>query len=327
MFKTIDNEAKAYAVGLAAAGTDFLAVPQQSGLVLAQLSEALDLGTETELNHDGSMYRLPLDPQSRNSLMSHLGDQHGEVTRLPPIEDSLIPHLIRGMFDRAGEIFWDKELILGSTKYHPAARLPVPQSIIPDIEAVYPASKRRGDTLLWEKDRALDFLGLLYEGTHLRSKPKYMQYRHCATYFESNGLDVIWWRKEDSRAFAPYKERPSDSGYDLTLIDKVKEVGNVGFYTTGINIEPPYGWYFDLVPRSSITKSGYILANSTGIIDRSYRGPVIAALAKIDPNAPDLILPNRIVQIVPRPAVHFETREVSTLSDTNRGSGKFGSTG
>jgi dUTPase len=50
-------------------------------------------------------------------------------------------------------------------------------------------------------------------------------------------------------------------------------------------------------------------------------------MIKIDPAASDLPLPARIVQLVPRPIVHFEVVESDELDDTRRGNGGFGSTG
>ena len=107
--------------------------------------------------------------------------------------------------------------------------------------------------------------------------------------------------KSREDAVTPIKGHVSDSGFDLTILEKVKTSGNVEYYTTGLKIQPPHGYYFDLVPRSSLSKTGYMLANSVGIIDQSYRGPIIAALIKIDPEAKELELPNKCVQIILRP--------------------------
>ncbi len=135
------------------------------------------------------------------------------------------------------------------------------------------------------------------------------------------------YKKTDENAVSPYKERASDSGYDLTLIKKVKTNGKIEFYDTGISVQPSYGYYFDLVGRSSISKSGYMLANNVGIIDRSYRGSIIVPLVKIDDTKPDLQLPIRLVQIIPRQIQHLQCIEVSELDTTERGEGGFGSSG
>lgn len=128
-------------------------------------------------------------------------------------------------------------------------------------------------------------------------------------------------------AVTPRKERVSDSGYDLTLVYEKSRTGNVVLYGTGVIIEPPQGWYFDVVARSSIVKRGYMLANNVGIIDRAYRGEILVPLLKTDPNAKDLDLPARVAQLIPRPIVHFPVETTSELTQTQRGAGGFGSTG
>lgn len=128
-------------------------------------------------------------------------------------------------------------------------------------------------------------------------------------------------------AVAPQKNKASDSGFDMVLIHKIKEVNGVSFYDTGIQLSPPIGWYFDLVGRSSISKTGYMLANNIGIIDQSYRGNVMVALVKVNPDVPDLELPARLVQIIPRKVWHMQAVESDKIEDTSRGAGGFGSSG
>jgi dUTPase len=131
--------------------------------------------------------------------------------------------------------------------------------------------------------------------------------------------------RNDPDAQLPYKARASDSGYDLTLIKLIKKINNVEFYDTGISVEPPHNMYFDLVGRSSISKTGYMLANNIGIIDQSYRGNIIVPLIKIDSQFPNLELPVRLVQIIPRYIEHLIPIE-SYLSESDRHNLGFGST-
>jgi dUTP pyrophosphatase len=136
------------------------------------------------------------------------------------------------------------------------------------------------------------------------------------------------YKKTDPNAIAPSKAHPTDSGFDLHLIKKVKELTtNVTLYDTGISVEPPPGYYFELVGRSSISKSGYMLANNVGIIDESYRGSIMAALIKVDPDAAPLEFPCRLVQLIPRQLVLMNPNEISELTETERGAGGFGSSG
>ena len=128
-------------------------------------------------------------------------------------------------------------------------------------------------------------------------------------------------------AVLPHKASPGDSGYDLTLIDVAKTIGKVTLYNTGVKVQPPFGYYYDLVPRSSIIKSGYMLANSVGIIDQGYTGEILVPLIKIDPDAPDLELPIRLVQLIPRQWIHMQFNKTDDFEDTSRSDGGFGSSG
>ncbi len=128
-------------------------------------------------------------------------------------------------------------------------------------------------------------------------------------------------------ALPPFKKRISDSGFDLHLIKLLKKEGNLYFFDTGVRVSPPRGYYFDLVPRSSIFKSGFILANSVGIIDMTYRGTIKVPLIKVNPDAKEPQLPWRAVQLIPRRFFPLEGLKVESLDTTLRGEGGFGSTG
>jgi deoxyuridine 5'-triphosphate nucleotidohydrolase len=187
--------------------------------------------------------------------------------------------------------------------------------------------------LEWYGNNALDFLGNLYENAHFfqpKNKDIYLEWAGWIPGLSGKNhgkLESLKWVKLDENAVAPFKERVSDSGFDLTLIKKAKQIGKVELYDTGIKVQPSYGWYLILAARSSIIKSGYMLANGIGIIDRSYVGPILVPLIKIDPDAPDLPLPNRLVQLIPTPIVHGAFIQVEDFEETARGAGGFGSTG
>lgn len=140
-------------------------------------------------------------------------------------------------------------------------------------------------------------------------------------------MSVFHFKKTLAEAVPPKKVRPTDSGFDLCLVKKIKEEQGVHWYDTGIAVEPPEGYYFELVGRSSISKSGYMLANNIGIIDYEYRGSILVALIKLRDDAPELELPCRLVQLIPKQLLMMEAREVVDLSSTTRGEGGFGSTG
>lgn len=129
-------------------------------------------------------------------------------------------------------------------------------------------------------------------------------------------------------AILPSRAHESDVGYDLTAIRKHKILENgVILYDTGLAVSPPPGFYIEIVPRSSISKTGYMLANSVGTIDPEYTGNLYLALVKVIPDAPELKLPFTKCQFVLRKAHYGDVKEVDHICSTDRGSGGFGSTG
>ena len=125
----------------------------------------------------------------------------------------------------------------------------------------------------------------------------------------------------------PVKAHPSDVGWDLTAIKIVKRLGkNTTMYDTGIAVCPPHGYYTEIVARSSIVKTGYMLTNGVGIIDPNYRGTLRICLTKIDDTKPDITLPFRLTQLIIKKVAQIDIIKVPELSETDRGDGGFGST-
>ena len=128
----------------------------------------------------------------------------------------------------------------------------------------------------------------------------------------------------------PLRAYPDDAGFDVSIVAVHKVLGpGCVMFDTGLRVSVDPGFYTELVPRSSFAKSGYMLANSVGIIDHGYRGNIFVALRKMDPDAPDLQLPYKGFQLIVREMV--KVPRVCTSSGpplaTNRGTGGFGSTG
>lgn len=85
--------------------------------------------------------------------------------------------------------------------------------------------------------------------------------------------------------------------------------------------------HFYVYPRSSIYKSGLMMANSTGIIDKSYRGELKAPVWSMTGSS-DVQYGDRLFQIVaPDMGWIRHVRLVDSMSQTSRGDGGFGSTG
>ena len=141
-------------------------------------------------------------------------------------------------------------------------------------------------------------------------------------------------KKLHKDAVIPKYETFGSVGMDLTAVSKEYDKhGNV-VLGTGLAIQIPEGYYADLRPRSSISKYDLVLANSVGTIDSDYRGELILkfkpsvyfGVNRGDDDGVMYKVGDRIAQLVilPYPKVSFV--EVDELSDTERGTGGFGST-
>lgn len=86
-----------------------------------------------------------------------------------------------------------------------------------------------------------------------------------------------------------------------------------------------------IFPRSSIAKTDLALTNSVGVIDSGYRGEIKFKFAlNTDDSKLDFAtykVGDRIGQLVIMPYPQIELVEAEELSDSERGTGGFGSSG
>ena len=146
--------------------------------------------------------------------------------------------------------------------------------------------------------------------------------------------------------------KDGDAGIDLVATSKwIDNDGNV-VYGTNRAFEIPKGYVGLLFPRSSNSKKDLTLSNSVGIIDSGYRGEVMMKYKSTNFSYTLLTLINLFLKkkggiivdmyvnyvksydigervgqlvIIPYPQIEFE--ESDELSDSERGSGGYGSTG
>ena len=97
---------------------------------------------------------------------------------------------------------------------------------------------------------------------------------------------------------------------------------------TGLAIEIPPGYEAQIRPRSGLAlKQGLTCLNSPGTIDADYRGEVKVLLANLSNQTATIRRGDRVAQLVVAPVARAVLVEVSSLDETARGSGGFGSTG
>ena len=137
-------------------------------------------------------------------------------------------------------------------------------------------------------------------------------------------------KKLDPNAVIPKRMTVGAAGMDVVATSKSYDPDAAFIeFGTGLSFEIPEGYAAFLYPRSSITKTGYILGNSVGILDADFRGELKFRF-KIAYGYGDLggyEVGDRIGQIVVMPVPEIEFVEVEELEGTQRGSGGWGSSG
>lgn len=147
-------------------------------------------------------------------------------------------------------------------------------------------------------------------------------------------------KKLNDKAVIPaYAHTDGDMGMDITAISyEYDPVYDRFIYHTGLAFEVPKGYGMLIFPRSSNCKTEAYLCNSVGILDSNYRGELMFMFKNrtcTDANTVQYEVENEFapykagdrvgqIVIIPYPIIEFE--EVDELSNSDRGTGGFGST-
>lgn len=137
---------------------------------------------------------------------------------------------------------------------------------------------------------------------------------------------LLFVRMCDS-AVPPKRASAGAAGYDLCASHYVEiPAGSRALVPTGLKLRIPDGHYGRIAPRSglSVTQG---LDVGAGVLDCDYRGEVFILLFNHG-NQHVLISPGqRVAQLILQKISLPEVQEVSALDSTERGEGRFGSTG
>jgi dUTP pyrophosphatase len=138
----------------------------------------------------------------------------------------------------------------------------------------------------------------------------------------------VKFKKLYSGAKAPLYAKYGDAGLDLTAFSRTwDEEYDVWNYGTGIAIEIPEGYVGLVFPRSSIYKKEQILSNSVGVIDSGYRGEICFKFRDTKETNYIYELGEKIGQILIIPYPQIELEQVQELSELERVTDGFGSSG
>ena len=142
---------------------------------------------------------------------------------------------------------------------------------------------------------------------------------------------VLRVRKREAGLPLPRYESSGAAGMDLRAFVGTEVVipplGRARI-PTGLFVEVPEGYEAQVRPRSGIAdRNGVSVLNAPGTIDSDYRGEVEVVLINLGAEAFTVKKGDRIAQMIISPVVQIKVSEAGLLSETDRGTGGFGSTG
>lgn len=139
-------------------------------------------------------------------------------------------------------------------------------------------------------------------------------------------------KKLDENAVIPQYAKLGDAGMDV-IATSVNITDDYIEYGTGLAFEVPEGYCMLIFPRSSNSKKDLLLCNSVGVLDSGYRGELKLRFKRVYnyfhaiSEDKHYEVGDKVGQIMILPYPQIEFNEVEELSETDRGSAGFGSTG
>ncbi len=144
-------------------------------------------------------------------------------------------------------------------------------------------------------------------------------------------MSTIRVKKLSPKAILPTYGSAEAAGADLyACLDAPVTIapGETVWIPTGLSLEVPKGCAGLVYARSSLgVKRGLAPANKVGVVDSDYRGEVRVVLLNHGKETQTVEHGERIAQFLITPVLQPAYEEVEELTDTNRGTGGFGSTG
>ena len=130
-------------------------------------------------------------------------------------------------------------------------------------------------------------------------------------------------------ATVPARAHPGDAGLDLSAaVDLLIPPGETRLVATGLAIELPSGTEAQIRPRSGLAlKHNLTVLNAPGTIDEGYRGEVGIILINHGRTVFEVRRGMKVAQLVVKPTLAVEVLEVEVLTETDRATSGFGSTG
>ena len=137
----------------------------------------------------------------------------------------------------------------------------------------------------------------------------------------------LCFKKLDERAALPTRGSVSAAGLDMYSIEDVAiGPGQRALARTGLAVAIPVGHYGRIAPRSGLAlRTG--LDVLSGVIDADYRGEIGCLLYNTGDEVINLPAQSKICQLIIEKIIMPTAVWAGEISETDRGSGGFGSTG
>jgi dUTP pyrophosphatase len=137
---------------------------------------------------------------------------------------------------------------------------------------------------------------------------------------------ILKIKKLKENAKLPTYAHPGDVGLDMYAMETVTvQPGEDVRLSHGFALELPEGYGAFVMDKGSISKAG--LKTLGGVFDAGYRGEYNTHLINLSKEPYTIEEGDKVSQIVILPVEIATLEEVSELSESARGEGRFGSTG
>lgn len=150
---------------------------------------------------------------------------------------------------------------------------------------------------------------------------------------------ILNYTKVRSDVVTPTRANPSDAGLDLYYCPEQRDKqiylgrGETALFPTGIKLEIPHGYYFEIKNRSGVAYKSQLLVGAC-VVDSGYDGEIFVNLHNVGRLGQWIEPGTKIAQGVLLQGIPFRINEIEEKelykdcpTFSNRGDGALGSTG
>lgn len=139
---------------------------------------------------------------------------------------------------------------------------------------------------------------------------------------------ILKFKRLSKNTKLPTKAHATDACFDVySPTDIILPAKKITKFSLDFAVECPDGFKLCFYSRSGLASKGIILTNSVGIVDQDYRGCCAVAFYNASDNDYQILKNDRILQFALEKVYPTTIVEIDELTETERGSGGFGSSG